>query len=348
MAWTDFIPAIIGAAGALADRGSAKSPKVPDPLDYQQIINLMMQDSTSPWGSSSYSEGPDGRFTRSYELSPEVQPIFDRGVSRSLNPDQSYQLPPQLRQLQQALMNSRLQGMGVTPDTNYQPPGGGQSQPNFTQAGVNAPVGSNSQPIDSLSRQPIPAGSRERSSEGGYGYSSDAGYAPQLSDPMGSRNQSFNDKLNNMIPPAPQGTDPGAWERFWVEHGGQVGGGLAGSFGPTGAGMAAKTGINALIDQFYWGGNQWKSPANLPPTLNETVNQLVDDSPFNMGNLGAQNSGGGEGGGAGAGGGGRSFGSPAFGSGGPWYNDGRGGFQFSYSGHPYGGDQVFALRWVKG
>jgi len=42
-------------------------------------------------------------------------------------------------------------------------------------------------------------------------------------------------------------------------------------------------------------------------------------------------------------------GMPAFGSGGPWYTDGRGGFQFSPSGHPDisdGGDQVFNPFWI--
>lgn len=182
MAWTDWIPLIIGGVSAAADYKSAKSPDVPEALDYRQILNLIMQNSNSPFGSTTYEEGPNGRITRNMQFSPQVQPAFDRLAYRAANPDQAYQLPPQLQQLQQALMNQRLQRMGITPQTGG---GGGQSQPNFNYPGPIGPGQTLPYYLDEPARNQDTTQSNSdsvdyRTSEGGNRGARDSGYTPGL------------------------------------------------------------------------------------------------------------------------------------------------------------------------
>ena len=136
MAWTDWIGPVIGLVGSALDYKNADSPDAPEQLSYDEIINLMMQNSQSPWGNTTWTEGADGRFSSAYEFNPDQQAVWDRGIQRSLNPDQAYQMPGQLQQLQQALMNSRLGGMGIQGDPGYnintQGSGGSQNNTNFT------------------------------------------------------------------------------------------------------------------------------------------------------------------------------------------------------------------------
>jgi len=106
-------PAIIAGGASLlgswlSNKDSAKSPSAPPPLDLDELARLMMTNTKSPWGGMTYTEGDDGQWQGEYKFSDEIQPIFDRQVQRSLTPDQAYQMPEQLRSLQTALMEQRL------------------------------------------------------------------------------------------------------------------------------------------------------------------------------------------------------------------------------------------------
>lgn len=119
---------ILGAAvpliGSLFSKKSAKSPDPVEPLDLQELARAMMVNTSSPWGGVNYSQDPSGQWSGEYKFSDEVQPIFDRGVERSLNPDQAYQMPPQLTQLNEALMNQSLKGNPKLPDRPAERPRG--------------------------------------------------------------------------------------------------------------------------------------------------------------------------------------------------------------------------------
>ena len=105
-------PAILGGIGSLLDKKSAKSPDMPEAPTLEEITRLMFVNQQSPFGSTQYTEGPGGQWNREHQFSDAVQPIFDRGVDRAVNPDLAYQMPPQLQQLHQALMNQRLEQGG--------------------------------------------------------------------------------------------------------------------------------------------------------------------------------------------------------------------------------------------
>ena len=116
--------------GGLLDKDSAKSPSAPPPINLDELARMMFTNTKSPFGGMTYTEGDDGQWTGEYKFSDEVQPVFDRRVERSLNPDQAYQMPPEMQQLQSALMQRRLAGntparaMPERRPANVMPPAG--------------------------------------------------------------------------------------------------------------------------------------------------------------------------------------------------------------------------------
>lgn len=329
MSWVDWIPAIIEGIGLIQDRDSASPPDPIQQIDMEKLSRLMQMNTRSPWGGITYSEGPDGRVTAEYALTEQQQPIFDNQINRAMNPDQAYQMPPQLQALQEALMNQRLGAVGgpisstsPRPERRpYAPSGGRASTTPFTATAAEpeatgrprTPMGE--APRGGVNRDPMSgAGNRSRT--------------PYFN-PGQSAGRSFNDTLDDEFGSPLEGTNPNAAQRLLVEHGGTLANGLLG--GPPGLGML----FQSLIDSNYWQDHQWQNPAPPErPGINDYVDQAMYESPYNMDTLNPQQSPvergtrfTGEhaniGSDAGPGRPGSQW-SYAFGSGGPWYrNSGR-------------------------
>lgn len=143
MNWWEYVPDLVRAVGAISSRDEAKAPDRPESLTYDQIRNLILQDSYSPWGNRTYEELPGGRFAEHFQFTPVQQAIYDRAAGAALEPYSAYPIPPQLRELHESLMNSALNDRGPsarpaarkinTPRTaSYVPPGGGDEDDPFS------------------------------------------------------------------------------------------------------------------------------------------------------------------------------------------------------------------------
>lgn len=99
-------------------------------------------------------------------------------------------------------------------------------------------------------------------------------------------NRSFNDILNDYIPNAPEGTDPGALEQFFAQYGDNVGRGVGGliglAAGVPGIGSVGKW-IASKLQKDYWKDHQWASPADqgamddFMQGTNISADQAIDD-----------------------------------------------------------------------
>lgn len=121
--WAAAIPAIASIAGSwLSNKDAAKSPSAPPPIDLEELTRLMMVNTQSPWGGMTYTKDPiTGQYTGKYEFSEAIEPVFDRMTQRAVTPDQAQQMAPELQQLQQALMQQRLQGTQQRPMPERRP-----------------------------------------------------------------------------------------------------------------------------------------------------------------------------------------------------------------------------------
>ena len=87
--------------------GSTKQPDAPDPamlIQAQTQANRVNQ--IGPYGSSTYSTGPDGQATQTSTLSPEMQEVYDRVFAQAgKEPEQAqqWQLPSGYNDLMSAV-----------------------------------------------------------------------------------------------------------------------------------------------------------------------------------------------------------------------------------------------------
>ena len=87
--------------------GSTKQPDAPDPamlIQAQTQANRVNQ--VGPYGSSTYSTGPDGQATQTSTLSPEMQAVADRVFAQAgKEPEQAqqWQLPGRYNDLMSAV-----------------------------------------------------------------------------------------------------------------------------------------------------------------------------------------------------------------------------------------------------
>lgn len=67
--------------------GKKSKPKPPPAPDIQGMIEHQSRenrvDTSTPFGSQSWSRGPDGRWSTQTSFSPEMQPIFERMLGRA-------------------------------------------------------------------------------------------------------------------------------------------------------------------------------------------------------------------------------------------------------------------------
>lgn len=108
--------------------GSTKTPKAPDPqmlIDAQTRANRVNQ--VGPYGSSTYSTGPDGQATQTSELSPQMQEVANRVFAQAAQrPEQAqqWQLPQGYEQLMGAVGSKvgERYGMGAKPQASQKLP----------------------------------------------------------------------------------------------------------------------------------------------------------------------------------------------------------------------------------
>jgi hypothetical protein len=84
--------------------GSTKPPKAPDPqvvIDAQARANRVNQ--VGPYGTTTYTEGPDGRATQTSTLSPELQAVMNRVFEQAAIKPEPWQLPNGYDQLMGAV-----------------------------------------------------------------------------------------------------------------------------------------------------------------------------------------------------------------------------------------------------
>jgi hypothetical protein len=71
--------------------GKKSSPKVPKASDYMPLVeaqgNQNRVDTTTPYGSTTFDQLPDGRWGSNTGFSPGVQPIFEQQLAAALNPE---------------------------------------------------------------------------------------------------------------------------------------------------------------------------------------------------------------------------------------------------------------------
>lgn len=324
--WGQILGAVAGPLlGAFLDKDSAKSPSAPPPIDLEELARMMMLDTSSPWGGTSYEQGPDGRWSANYGFSDQVQPSFDRLAERGANSAQAYQMPGQLRQLQQALMNQRVGQMGMTPDAGYgptprperRPTGGGGFSGPFGGAGSVAPAQQgNARALRGGAGQVGGFGGQENSPGRGGGFGGGSGDYDIRSGGMGAlgaygtnahpfsrapTQEGFNSYLNRKIPGAQQGWDPNKFQQWGLENAGHLGTAASAATGIPGLKLVGEYFANRHMRN-----NPWQSPISgqnipgenippPPPSGNDMINRSVDGLSNPIG--------GGTGGGLGEGGG---------------------------------------------
>ena len=124
--------------------GSTKQPDAPDPamlIQAQTQANRVNQ--IGPYGSSTYSTGPDGQATQTSTLSPEMQEVADRVFAQAgKEPEQAqqWQLPGGYNDLMSAV-GSRVgerYGLGAKPQSSQPMPA---PDPYAQQAGMSGSGG---------------------------------------------------------------------------------------------------------------------------------------------------------------------------------------------------------------
>lgn len=124
--------------------GSTKQPDAPDPamlIQAQTQANRVNQ--IGPYGSSTYSTGPDGQATQTSTLSPEMQAVADRVFAQAgKEPEQAqkWQLPGGYNDLMSAV-GSRVgerYGLGAKPQSSQPMPA---PDPYAQQAGMSGSGG---------------------------------------------------------------------------------------------------------------------------------------------------------------------------------------------------------------
>lgn len=271
MSWFDWIPSIIEGIGLVAGKDDASRPSEVEPLDLEALARLMTINTRSPWGGMTYTQGPDGRYTAEYELG-ETQPIFDNAIQRSLSPDQAYQMPGQLSELHQALMQQRLGAAGAPsggptarPERRpYMPSGGGRFSGPFADAGDDADQADS--PADYV-------GARGRTGEGrGGGYARDPFNRGPISGGNGG-GFSFNDYLNRVIPGAQQGTQLPGWQEWALDNAQNIGRGLSAA-----TGVPLLGALGDAFNQSWYMNNALQNPADLSDhqSGNDLINEAID------------------------------------------------------------------------
>lgn len=124
--------------------GSTRQPDAPDPamlIQAQTQANRVNQ--IGPYGSSTYSTGPDGQATQTSTLSPEMQAVADRVFAQAgKKPEQAqqWQLPGGYNDLMSAV-GSRVgerYGLGAKPQSSQPMPA---PDPYAQQAGMSGSGG---------------------------------------------------------------------------------------------------------------------------------------------------------------------------------------------------------------
>ena len=124
--------------------GSTRQPDAPDPamlIQAQTQANRVNQ--IGPYGSSTYSTGPDGQATQTSTLSPEMQAVADRVFAQAgKEPEQAqqWQLPGGYNDLMSAV-GSRVgerYGLGAKPQSSQPMPA---PDPYAQQAGMSGSGG---------------------------------------------------------------------------------------------------------------------------------------------------------------------------------------------------------------
>ena len=124
--------------------GSTKQPDAPDPamlIQAQTQANRVNQ--IGPYGSSTYSTGPDGQATQTSTLSPEMQAVADRvfaQAGKAPEQAQQWQLPGGYNDLMSAV-GSRVgerYGLGAKPQSSQPMPA---PDPYAQQAGMSGSGG---------------------------------------------------------------------------------------------------------------------------------------------------------------------------------------------------------------
>ena len=119
--------------------GSTKQPDAPDPamlIQAQTQANRVNQ--IGPYGSSTYSTGPDGQATQTSTLSPEMQAVADRVFAQAgKEPEQAqqWQLPGRYNDLMSAVGGrvGERYGLGAKPQSSQPMPA---PDPYAQQAGM--------------------------------------------------------------------------------------------------------------------------------------------------------------------------------------------------------------------
>ena len=288
MSWMDWIPEAIGAYGLYKSKDKRKYPDMPDPIDPELLKAMMFQNSVSPWGNQTWSEGPDGQMTSTYSFTPEQEMLYERGLNRSMQPDQAYQMPGELSQLQKALMDKRLMQLGLTPDPSYGTQEVAQSGGPFSYSSQSAPTGeiadeeTDYMPESRADDNTGPAwaqnnaGGMNSSDRGRFGQASQYGYLPGTGGTF-SGGGGFNP---NVVGGPMSGHTPSWLEEALVENAGTLGGTATAVTGIPGGMMLG----NALSNN-YWQDNAWNSSAmggenligeQIPPR--STLNEMINDS----------------------------------------------------------------------
>jgi hypothetical protein len=124
--------------------GSTRQPDAPDP---QMLIQAQTQanrvNQIGPYGSSTYSTGPDGQATQTSELSPEMQAVADRVFAQAgERPEQAqqWQLPGGYNDLMSAVGGrvGERYGLGAKPQSSQPMPA---PDPYAQQAGMSGSGG---------------------------------------------------------------------------------------------------------------------------------------------------------------------------------------------------------------
>lgn len=106
---------------------NSKPPAAPDPrlvIQAQEQANHYNQ--SNPFGSATWSKGPDGQNTLTQSYSPQMQAALDRSFELSQRDSQKQYIPQGLSDLSSAVLGKVGQKYGLTPgqgfDTNMKNP----------------------------------------------------------------------------------------------------------------------------------------------------------------------------------------------------------------------------------
>lgn len=110
---------------------SQKQPTAPDPATILGLENQYNHyNQSNPFGSSTWSQGPNGHETLTTSANPQTQAAIDRAFGDAATPYQKEYVPQGMDQLTQAILGKVAGNYGVKDvNTNMKPQGQGMSPP---------------------------------------------------------------------------------------------------------------------------------------------------------------------------------------------------------------------------